>query len=115
MKLRTIDFRAGAMEPPPVVDGRIAEFCVYTMRHSRDLHACLANGGTASLTERTKWVTGSVLFGRASASGERMPIVFSAAERDGGLTYWAVLADVIVEDGDAAQGIGPKTTYSLQT
>jgi hypothetical protein len=83
------------------------------MRSSTDLDACFRGGGAGSFTENKKWTTGSKLFGAGLAAGEHMPILFAAAERDSGLIYWAVLSDVVVDDGDPGQGIGPSTTYSF--
>jgi hypothetical protein len=92
---------------------QLAPHCIYTMRSSTDLDACFRGGGAGSFTENKKWTTGSKLFGAGLAAGEHMPILFAAAERDSGLIYWAVLSDVVVDDGDPGQGIGPSTTYSL--
>jgi hypothetical protein len=88
----------------------LADRCIYTMRHSRSL-AEDAGRGHGELVERAPWVTGSRLFGEASASGLRLPIVFSAADVDSGLIYYATITDVVVEDADDSGRRTTRCTY----
>jgi hypothetical protein len=87
-----------------------ADYCIYTMRHSTSL-AEDARRGNGELVERAPWVTGSRLFGEASASGLRLPIVFSAADIDSGLIYYATITDVVVEDADDGGRRTTRCTY----
>jgi hypothetical protein len=76
---------------------RLSTYCIYTILHSDELRRQVAVGGRHSLTERTAWKTGSHLWAEAERSGERIPIVFSGADRATGLFYWATIDDVTVE------------------
>lgn len=95
----------------PVSRGQLAATCIYTMRHSDDLARCARSGGAGEFQERRAWVTGSALFTASVAAGETMPILFSAADNDSGLIYWAHLDRVEVEANDD-DGNG-STTYTF--
>ena len=71
--------------------------CVYTMKHSDDLEAAYASGGKARWHESRGWKTGRELV-EACAAEESVPIIFSAAERDSGLIFYARLDAVEVDE-----------------
>jgi hypothetical protein len=80
--------------------GNLSSFCVYTMRHSAQLQAQARTSGAHVLTERKAWTTGHLLWDQARRSGERMALIFSAAEADLGLIYWATIDDITIDEGD---------------
>jgi len=75
----------------------LSAYCIYTLLHSDELHRQAAEGGRHSLTEQKAWKTGSQLWAEAEQSGERMPIVFSGADVETGLFYWATIDDITVD------------------
>ncbi len=80
----------------------LSVFSVYTMRHSSALDAEADGKGQHVLNERKAWVTGQVLWAAAHRSGELMPVIFSPAEDDTGLIYWAHIDDIeITGTGDS--------------
>lgn len=85
----------------------ISPFCIYTIRHNRDLKTKYRNGGTGEFTEKNRWVTGSELFLAAKDKDARVPVIFAAADTGGGLLYRAFLTDVEVNDTEAT------TTYKF--
>ena len=87
-----------------------SEACVYTMRHSDELRACMAAGGTREWVENKRWVRGRELFDKARAAGDSMPIVFSAAERDSGLIFSGRLTAIELSDDETGGGT---TRYSV--
>ena len=89
-----------------------SDLCIYTMRHSQKL-AEDARRGAGELVENQAWVTGSRLFGGAQASAAQLPIVFSAAEADSGLIYYAVISDVQLE-GEDETGRATRTRCSYK-
>lgn len=92
---------------------KLSTHCVYTMRHSDDLRRIAATSGKGVFTENKSWKSGSEIFGWASAKGERVPIIFSAAERESGLIYWALLTDVDLEP--ASEDGKVRTTYAFES
>jgi len=78
--------------------GNLSSFCVYTMRHSAQLDAQAKTSGPYVLTEGKTWTTGHLLWGQARRSGELMPLIFSAAEDDTGLIYWATIDDITLDE-----------------
>lgn len=76
----------------------LSGFCIYTMRHSAELHAQMAKGGPHVLTEGKAWVTGQQLWDQARRSGEIMPLVFSGADEETGLIYWAAIDDIAIDE-----------------
>lgn len=85
----------------------LSSYCVYTMRHTEWLERAYRTGRSGTVVENKRWVQGEKLFRQARRNNERMPIVFTAAEKDGGLIYYAFLDAVDVEDD------GSQTTYSF--
>jgi len=69
------------------------------MQHSAELDAQMKTRKPHVLTEGKAWTTGRLLWDQARRSGELMPVVFSAAEDDSGLIYWATIHKIeIAED-----------------
>jgi hypothetical protein len=73
----------------------LADLCVYTIKHSKDLRASLAKGGRDTYTERKKWVRGKQLLDAAKKLGKRLAIMFAPAEGTFHLAAWAVLEEVL--------------------
>lgn len=80
--------------------GNLSCFCVYTMRHSAKLHAQAKTSAAYVLTENKAWTTGHLLWDQARRSGELTPLIFSAAEDDTGLIYWATIDDITIGEED---------------
>jgi hypothetical protein len=92
----------------------LSELCVYTMKRRAFLDRIAhAGGGAGTIKERKKWASGERLFAEAKRDGERLPVVFSAADVDSGVIYWAILTDVTAEDGQPEFNIKPSTTFSF--
>jgi hypothetical protein len=72
-------------------------YCIYTLLHSDELRGQAAAGGRHSLTEQKAWKTGSQLWAEAERSGEQMPVVFSGADVETGLFYWATIDDITID------------------
>jgi len=91
------------------VEGKrtLSRFCIYTMRHTDKLKKAHEKSGSDAVTQNKRWVQGESLFREAQANDERMPILFTAAEDEGGLIFYACLASVEIDD-DASQ-----TTHSF--
>lgn len=86
----------------------LSRYCIYTMRHTDQLQDVYENkGGSDTFTENKRWVEGERLFRESQRNNEQMPILFTAAEKEGGLLYYALLEAVEVDD-DAST-----TTYSF--
>jgi hypothetical protein len=68
----------------------------YEKKHERD-----------TVTENKRWVEGERLFRGFQRNNEQMPILFTAAEKEGGLIYYALL-DAVKVDNDAST-----TTYTF--
>jgi len=75
----------------------LSNCCIYTMLHSNTLDRQAAEDDGHSLTEHKVWKTGHQLWVEAKRSGERMPIVFSGADRATGLFYWANIDDIQID------------------
>lgn len=71
--------------------------CVYTMRHTRELEECARSGGHVIWRESRAWKTGREIVENRPGE-ETVPIIFSAAERDSGLIYYAQLESVTIDD-----------------
>jgi hypothetical protein len=80
--------------------GNLSSFCIYTMRHSAELHAQARTSKAHLLTEGKAWTTGHLLWDQARRSGELMPLIFSAAEDDTGLICWATINDITIDEED---------------
>ena len=92
----------GSMEGKPA----LSRYCVYTIRHTADLDNVYENeGGSGEFAENRKWVQGEELFREAERNGEKMPILFAPAEKDGGLVYRAILTSVEVAGSDPEKGM----------
>lgn len=78
--------------------GNLSCFCVYTMLHSDKLDAQAKASGAHVLAENKAWTTGHLLWNQARRSGELMPLVFSGAENDTGLIYWATVVDITIDE-----------------
>jgi hypothetical protein len=70
------------------------------MRHSAKLHAQVKTSRAHVLTEGKAWATGHLLWDQARRSGEVMALIFSAAEDDAGLIYWATIDDITIGEDD---------------
>jgi hypothetical protein len=69
----------------------LSPFCVYTIRHSRDLSKIMIAGGSGQHTEKKRWTSAQGLLDAARKSGRRLPVIFAAGENIDGLIYWAQL------------------------
>ena len=79
----------------------LTELCIYTIKHSDDLRASLANDCTGTFTEGKEWVRGKKLLDDAKRTGKRLPVIFAPAEGTRFLFAWALLDEVV---------LGEKTT-----
>jgi len=84
----------------------LSRFYIYTMRHTDKLKKAHEKSGSDTVIENKRGVKGESLFREAQANDERMPILFTAAADEGGLTYYAYLASVEIDDAS-------QTTYSF--
>jgi hypothetical protein len=78
----------------------LSSFCIYTMRHSAKLDVRAGTSEGDVFTERRAWRTGQLLWTKACRSGELMPVIFSAAEQDARLIYWATIDDITIDEDD---------------
>lgn len=60
--------------------GTKASLCVYTIRHSNELKACVRRGGRGTFQENKKWTLARKLLLEAESNGENLLILFSPAE-----------------------------------
>ena len=67
------------------------------MRKRDQLKYIFMNGGNGTFSEKKKWKTGYSLFLEAKENKTRMPIIFSAAENNNGLIYFAFLESINIE------------------
>jgi hypothetical protein len=79
-----------------------ALYSIYTMKHSAKLREEAANNARGRLVEKKSWTTGNQLWTEANKEGQRLPLIFSAAEADSGLIYWAYVDDITVTDDGTA-------------
>ena len=75
-----------------------SKHAIYTMRHSSELGYIHTSGGSGTFVERKSWRTGLDLFRQAQSAGLSMPVIFSAAEEDSGLIYYARLTAVELDE-----------------
>ena len=94
----------------PMVFTGVSPFCVYTMHRWHDLDQIYNQGRVGSFTERKKWVTGKSLLREAEQNHQQLPILFSAADQDSGLIYYAMLWAVNIDESNP---VAPITTYSF--
>lgn len=86
----------------------VSRYCIYTMRHTDQLKYVHSQGGGAGTFEENKrWVEGEKLFNEAKKNGERMPILFAAAEKESGPLCYAMLTDLRLDPNSH------KTRYSF--
>jgi hypothetical protein len=86
----------------------LSPFCIYTIRHHRDLDEAYRSGGNGQFTENTMWSTGQRLFLEAKKNGQRMPVIFASADiGTDRLIYYAMLRDVEINES------GSTTTYEF--
>jgi hypothetical protein len=76
----------------------LTDLCIYTIKHSDDLRATLANGGRGTYTENKKWVKAKQLLEKAKRAGKRLPVIFAPAEGTRHLFAWAVLDEVVPDE-----------------
>ncbi len=76
----------------------ISEYCIYTMLHRQKLDDSFRGEGADESKENKVWREGRRLFREARRNGERMPVLFSAADTGGGLIYYAFLEDVDIDE-----------------
>jgi hypothetical protein len=76
----------------------LTDLCIYTIKHSDDLRATLANGGRGTHTERKKWVRAKQLLDAAKGAGKRLPLIFAPAEGTFHLFGWALLDEVVPDE-----------------
>jgi hypothetical protein len=85
----------------------LSRFCIYTILHTETLNKIFRDGGDGKAKENTKWKEGQRLFLEAQKNDLQMPIVFAAADVEGGLLYSAILMDVQVDEEESS------TTYKF--
>lgn len=78
----------------------LADKCVYTIRHSSELHAAYKRGGDGSFIERKRWVTAVSLLEKAQIEGFNFPIVFAPGEFIDGLHFWAHIESLSITSDD---------------
>jgi hypothetical protein len=71
------------------------------MLHKGKVDDFFRSVGKGKAEEKKIWREGERLYSEAQKMGERMPIVFSAADVDSGLIYYAMLEDVEIDSDDA--------------
>jgi hypothetical protein len=76
----------------------LSPFCVYTIRHSRELNKIMAAGGSAQHTEKKRWTGAQGLLDAARKTGRHLPVIFAGAETIEGLIYWAIVSDIQIDD-----------------
>ncbi|HEX5273524.1 MAG TPA: hypothetical protein VFW33_23675 [Gemmataceae bacterium] len=79
----------------------LTDLCVYTLKQSDDLRAALEDGGRATYTERKKWVRAKQLVDNAKRTEKRLPVIFAPAEWTRYLLAWALLDEVVLDEGTA--------------
>ena len=80
------------------MNNSISPFSIYTIRHSRQLAEIFASGGTGQHTEKKRWTSAQGILDAAKRSGQRLPVIFAAAETIDGLLYSAIVTDLHIED-----------------
>ena len=76
----------------------LSPFCVYTIRHQKDLDEAYHGNGSDKFTENKVWKTGHRLFLEAERNGQRMPVIFASADVTDKLRYYAVLSDFELDE-----------------
>ena len=86
----------------------LSQFCIYTMRHSKDLAKAYQEGTPQEFCENKKWTTGMRLFLEAQRHDLKMPILFAAADVTSGLIYYAILDELSIDESNLEK---PLTRY----
>lgn len=86
----------------------LTDLCVYTIRHSGELRAVLAQGGRSTYTERKKWVRDAQLLEETKRAGKRLLVVFAPAEGMFHLFAWALLDEVVPSETSSYTFSGPR-------
>src|SRR5207245_2305162 len=76
----------------------LTDLCIYTIKHSDDLRASLANGGRDTYSERRKWVKAKQLLDEGKRTGKRLPVIFAPAEGTFHLFAWALLDEIVPDE-----------------
>ncbi|SRR5260370_40417177 len=71
---------------------RFTDFCVYTIKHSRDLNVSTNKGNP--FPEERSWATAERLLNEAKRDGSRLPVIFSPAESTDYLVAWALVETI---------------------
>ncbi len=79
----------------------LSPFCVYTIRHRKDLDEAYRGGGSDGFEEKKLWKTGHRLFQEGKRNGQQMPMVFASADITDRLLYHAVLSDLVLDEAEA--------------
>jgi len=70
----------------------ISEFCVYTILHSTKIEGIIeSHEGRGSAIERSSWASAERLIEKAKRSGAKLPLLLGAAEKEGGILFYATL------------------------
>lgn len=69
-------------------------YCIYTIRHSKDLRFAFQNGRQGKFKEMTNWKSGKELLIQARKYNTVLPIIFAAAELTTNLIYWARVINI---------------------
>lgn len=85
----------------------LAEFCIYTIRHPRDLSNAFESAEPTVWEESKAWIQGSSLLDAAQRDNTRLPILFADATDCSRLTHWAI-SDGIEVDANS-------TTYKFHS
>ena len=78
----------------------LSDYCIYTIKHSDDLHKTENTGRAGTYVERRRWASANRLLEKAQQEGRLLPIVFAPAEKTNPLFGWALLDKIIVEGGE---------------
>lgn len=76
----------------------LTDLCIYTIKHSDDLRATVANGGSGSYTEGRRWARAKELLDAAKRTGKCLPIIFAPAEATRYLFGWALLDEIVPDE-----------------
>ena len=76
----------------------LSAFCIYTIKHDRDLDTAAARGKAGWFREGKPWRTGQRLLREAKADKVSLPVLLAYATDCGTLRYWGVLTKVVIDD-----------------
>jgi hypothetical protein len=83
------------------------EYCVYTIKHSRDLAKLLLTNKYGTFSEKNKWVEAKKMFEKSKSNNKKFIVIFAPAEVTGYLHSWATLTDIKISDDNSS------TVYSF--